>query len=280
MPSMDADARSFGETLDALVEGGPNRSIGCFASLVRPGPGPHSPRGFRGLSLHAIDGSCMRVQDSDPRFEHLGKPGGRGGSGDAGYPQLRIATLMNLDSHMLVDVVFGRYATSQEDLATKLCRSVPHDSLMILVDRGFNRVLAGAKLVSTGPNRQLMVRLRKDTPPEIMEELADGPRLVDAIPSKKAKKARQGIGPGRGRVISCQHPGGEPGRLCVTLLDPEGVEQEVWVFFCSSGLTGEDQRPKLTALELDVLADILVRQSKQHPKAPGSLQTDAGCSHL
>ena len=91
---------------------------------------------YSGLSLYAVDGTCLRVQDTDENFAHFGKPGSRNGSGDAGYPQARLACLMNLETRLLVDASFGPYATSEHELARSLWDSVPDNSLTIL-DRGF-----------------------------------------------------------------------------------------------------------------------------------------------
>ena len=65
---------------------------------------------YRGLSLWGVDGSHLRVQDSDENFEHFGMPGGRGGSNDAGYPQLRISALMNLSNRLLADASVGPWS--------------------------------------------------------------------------------------------------------------------------------------------------------------------------
>ena len=174
---------------------------------------------YRGLALHAIDGTCMRVQDSDENFEHFGKPGGPSGSGDAGYPQLRLACLLNLQTRMLVDAEFGPFSTSEQKLASSLWPSIPDDSLT-LVDRGFSEFLAWSGLVTQGRNRHLMARLRRDTPMTEIEELEDGTLLVEIPPSQKARVAEPNIAPIRARVIAYQHAGGEPCRLLVTLLDP------------------------------------------------------------
>lgn len=174
---------------------------------------------FRGLSLHAIDGTCMRVQDSDENFEHFDKPGGRSGSGDSGYPQLRLACLLNLQTRMVEDAKFGPYTTSEQVLASALWPSIPDDSLT-LVDRGFSEFLAWSGLVTRGRNRHLMARIRRDTPMRELEELEDGTLLVEIPPSRLALAAAPDVAPIRARIIAYHHPGGEPGRLLVTLLDP------------------------------------------------------------
>ena len=62
----------------------------------------------------------------------------------ASYPQLRMATLMNLDSRMMVDASFGPFATSEQDLAKDLWPAVPDHGLTI-VDRGFSRFTAWSR---------------------------------------------------------------------------------------------------------------------------------------
>ena len=75
---------------------------------------------YRGRSVWGLDGSCLRVPDSDENFEHFGKPGGPEGSNDAGYPQARIVTLMNLKNRLLKDINIGSYNTSEHALASSL----------------------------------------------------------------------------------------------------------------------------------------------------------------
>ena len=175
---------------------------------------------YRGLSLHAIDGTCLRVPDSDENFAEFGKPGGRSGSGDSGYPQVRLACLLNLQTRLVEAAKFGPYATSEQELARSLWPSIPDNSLT-LVDRGFSEFLAWWGLVTGGQERHLLARIRKDTPMTELETLPDGTLLVELPPSQHARTAVPGIAPIRGRVIAYQHDGGEPSRLLVTLLDPD-----------------------------------------------------------
>lgn len=112
--------------------------------------------GYRGLSMYAVDGSCLKVQDSDENFDYFGKPGGRGGPGDAGYPQARIATLMNLETRLLVEAAFGPYATSEQVLASELWDRLPDNSLTIL-DRGFINYAVFASLLDSGDHKHLLV---------------------------------------------------------------------------------------------------------------------------
>ena len=175
---------------------------------------------YRGLSLYGVDGSHLRVQDSDENFEHFGKPGGRAGSGDAGYPQLRVACLLNLSNRLLADACFGSWAVSEQKLATELWPSVPDSSLTIL-DRGFINFHSIATLMHGGTNRHVMIRLRRDNNPEVIETLADGSLSVNLRPSAALRKEHPDLPETlKGRVIEYKHPGGEQSRIFVSLTDP------------------------------------------------------------
>ena len=174
-----------------------------------------------GLDLYGIDGSHLRAQDSDAHFEHFGKPGGRGGKADAGYPQTRIAVLMNLRSRMLADAAFGPFATSELALAKLLRPSIPGNSLTIF-DRGFYDYASLADLVEGGANRHVLIRLRNTLTFTGLKLLPDGSALVEARPCRGARRRHGPLPPCIvGRVIAYQHGGGPPSRLFVTLTDWE-----------------------------------------------------------
>src|SRR5688500_11470597 len=78
---------------------------------------------WRGLSLFAVDGSCLKVQDSDANYEAFGKASGQ--KGEAGYPQVRIACLLDLSQRMLVDAEIGPYRVSELDLANAFWPMIP-----------------------------------------------------------------------------------------------------------------------------------------------------------
>ena len=173
---------------------------------------------YKGYSLHAVDGTCLRVQDSDANFERFGKPGGRGGKNDAGYPQARLVALLNIGSRLLEDVAFGAYTDAESTLAEKLWASVPDNSLTVL-DRGFSRFATWSSLVDQERNKHLMVRLRKTAKYDELEELPDGSVLVELTPSQLARAADPQSAPIRGRIVAYQHPGGDPVKLFVSLVD-------------------------------------------------------------
>lgn len=230
---------------------------------------------WHGLELFALDGTCLKVQDSDENYERFGKPSGQQGEG--GYPQVRVVVRMDLGQRMIVDAEFGPYRTSELELAKPLWSQIPGDSLTIL-DRGFNAYPVLAAVVDEGRNRHVLLRLRDDLKPQQIRELSDGSGIVRIVPDKPVRAEFPGIRSEIiGRVIEYQVSGGKRSRLFTTLLDektfpasvlvalyhdrweielgydelkthmlerkeslrskkPEGVEQELWGIFLAYNL--------------------------------------------
>lgn len=174
---------------------------------------------YKGYSLHAVDGTCLRVQDSDANFEVFGKPGGRSGGNDAGYPQVRLVTLLNVGSRMVEAASFGAYRESEISLTGSLWSALPDMSLTIL-DRGFSGFQLWTELVDVDRQRHLLVRLRKTAKYTEVEELQDGSILVDMVPSQAAIRAGF-TDMLRGRLVAYEHTGHEPVYLFTSLTDWE-----------------------------------------------------------
>ena len=176
---------------------------------------------YRGLSLYGIDGTHLRVQDSDANLNHFGKPGGRNGSGDAGYPQLRLVGLMNLSNRLLAAAEFGPWSKGEQTLAKPLTERIPDDSLTI-VDRGFYSYLWISELLGKGTRRHVMVRAKKDLTYKIVEPLSDGTALARIRPRKQLRREHPELPDSIAiRVVEYQLPGGKPTRLFTSLLDPQ-----------------------------------------------------------
>jgi hypothetical protein len=179
------------------------------------------PCAWRGLSLHGVDGSHLRVQDSDENYEHFGKPGSRNGSGDAGYPQVRIACLLNLGTRLIEAASFGPYERGEQELAEKLWEHVPDDSVTIL-DRGFINFTVFAGLIGSGSNRHFMVRMRRNLKFDEVRLLPDGSMLADLPCNSTLRRHRPELPSTiRGRIIGFKHPDGEASRVFTTLTDHE-----------------------------------------------------------
>ena len=90
---------------------------------------------WRGLSLFAADGSCLRISDPASNENEFGRPGS-GDRSQAGYPQLRVVALTAVRSHLIVAANVGGLHQGEIALLEPLVERIPNESLTIL-DRGF-----------------------------------------------------------------------------------------------------------------------------------------------
>jgi hypothetical protein len=190
---------------------GPEPLAWLFGRVAHAWASPADGPRYKGLALYGMDGTHLRVPDSDANFERFGKPASR--DGDGGYPQLRLVAVMNLATRLLTAARFGPYnEVSELGLGRELLAEVPDDSIM-LMDRGFLDSATLGTHVTAGRNRHLLLRLKRNSRVDIIETLPDGSILGEI--------GRSSGTPVRGRVISYQHEGGAPSRIFTTLIDVE-----------------------------------------------------------
>jgi Insertion element 4 transposase N-terminal/Transposase DDE domain len=172
---------------------------------------------WRGLCLYGLDGSHLRVPDSEENFQHFGKPAS--GRSDAGYPQLRLVALMNLGTRLLAGAAMGPWAKGEVTLAQDMWPLIPDNSLTI-VDRGFLSYLILFQIVAERGNRHFLCRAKKNTRYEIVKILPDGTALAFIDPSQALRKKEPGIpGPLEVRMIHYHRPDGTIGVLITSLID-------------------------------------------------------------
>lgn len=176
-----------------------------------------------GLKLYAVDGTHLRVPDSDANFDAFGKPSSRNGTGDAGYPQVRLVALLNVESRMVAGAAFGPYNTGEQPLARELWEHIPNNSLTIF-DRGFIDFTSFADIVGNGVERHLLVRMPKNMRFIETSALEDGSSLGFLESQSRVRKARPEL-PHRldVRVVHYEHEGGAPSRVFTTVLEPERI---------------------------------------------------------
>lgn len=173
---------------------------------------------FAGMTLFAVDGTCVRVPDTDENFEAFDKPSARGEDNDSGYPQVRVAALMNLDTRMLVDIALGGYRTAEVTLCRTLWERLADNSITLL-DRGFADHASLCGIVQSGKRRHVLVRLPKHRKFSPDTGFPDG-SLGGHMPRPKSAPADL---PAQleGRIIHYKHPDGKEGRLFTTITDIE-----------------------------------------------------------
>jgi hypothetical protein len=175
--------------------------------------------GWRGLAVYGVDGSTLRVADSDENRAHFGGPSGA--RGDSGYPLVRIAALMALRSHLIAAVGVGPYSDSEVVLASSLWREVPDASLLI-VDRGFLSAGILVPLHRDGRDRHWLTRAKSTTRWRVLKKLGKQDELVEFTVTSQAREHDPSLPETfTARVIGYQKKGFRPATLVTSMLDAE-----------------------------------------------------------
>lgn len=140
---------------------------------------------FCGLALYGIDGTTLRVPDSDENRAHFG--GTDTHRGPSGYPLLRLVTLMAVRSHLIAAAAMGPYSSHELTYAESLWDQVPERSLVVL-DRGFLSAWVFHRLLTGAAQRHFLIRLRTDFKARVIKRLGPGDQLVELRVSREARK--------------------------------------------------------------------------------------------
>lgn len=182
---------------------------------------------WRGLALYGVDGTVLRIPDTDENLKAFGLPGS--GRGRAGYPQVRLVTLMALRSHLISAAAFGPCSgkkTGEHSLAKQLWPQLPDNSLVI-VDKGF---LAYALLYhlshdddgSATGRKHWLIRAKKNLRWKTLEVFGKGDELVELTFSHQARSKDPTLPKTMVvRAIHYQVKGFRPQILLTSMLDPE-----------------------------------------------------------
>jgi hypothetical protein len=175
---------------------------------------------WRGLALYGVDGSTLRVPDSDENREHVGSHSAGSNRGDSGYPLLRLAALMALRCHLLAATSFGPYGVDERTYAADLWTSVPDDAL-VLMDRNFLQASVLVPLMTGGTNRHWLTRAKSNTKWQVIKKLGPGDWLVELAVSREARRKEPSFPTTyQARVIRYQRRGYKPQTLITSLVDP------------------------------------------------------------
>ncbi len=174
---------------------------------------------WRGLAVYGVDGTTVRVPDSDENRAHFGGQSADAKRGASGYPLLRAVTLMALRSHLVAAMRFGPYAKGETTLAQELWPQVPGDSLCI-VDRNFLVMGTLQALTLEAPNRHWLTRAKSTTKWTVVKPLGKGDALVEIRPGESTRRADPSLPEvWTVRAIEYQRPGFRPQTLLTSLLD-------------------------------------------------------------
>lgn len=141
---------------------------------------------FKGLSLFALDGTTLKVQDTPEHRSHFGAqtyPSGRISS----YPQMRGVTLTSVPTHLIRNALFGPYDTNEMLYAKQLLESIPDDSLTVL-DKGFLSAEILHGLTSAGSNRHFIIPAKANTKWEVIGGTPDDSIVAMRVSPQARKK--------------------------------------------------------------------------------------------
>lgn len=181
---------------------------------------------WHGLALYGIDGSTLRVADSDANRRHFGghSSGRHDGGRDertSGYPLMRVVVLMALRSHVLVGAQFGPYGTDERAYARPLLDDVPNGSLLLL-DRHYLQADVLIPVMTRGRDRHWMTRVKSTTKYRVLKRLGAGDELVELDVSRQARRKNPDLPKTYvARATRFQRKGYRPTTLLTSLIDPK-----------------------------------------------------------
>lgn len=174
---------------------------------------------WRGLGLYAVDGTTLRVADSDVNRAHFGGQDAGEVHGTSGYPLMRVVVLMAVRSHLLTAASFGPYNIDERTYARALWGSVPDHSL-VLVDRAYLQADVLIPMMSVGTQRHWMTRAKSSTVFRQIRRLGSGDDLVEMEVSREARKKNRDLPTHFDvRAVRYQRKGFQPQILLTSLLD-------------------------------------------------------------
>jgi hypothetical protein len=179
---------------------------------------------WRDLALYGVDGTTLRVADSDVNRKHFGgqESGQHHGGRDertSGYPLMRLVVVMALRSHLIASASFGPYGVDERAYARALWDTVPDHSL-VLIDRGYLQADVLVPLMSSGTSRHWLTRARSTTKYRLIRRLGPGDELVEFEVSSEARRKNPAL-PTHfdARAIRYQRKGYQPQILLTSLVD-------------------------------------------------------------
>ncbi|MCM3810897.1 IS4 family transposase [Streptomyces sp. DR7-3] len=189
-----------------------------FATTAKPMANEATPGAFwRGLRLLAVDGTCGDVADSETNEMAFGRPGSGRGAGRSAFPQVRMAALVEVGSHAVLDAELAGCRTGEVTLVGRLPCSLDPGQL-VLADREFLGVPLWRVFTATGADLLWRVPANRVLP--VTKQFRDGSWL---------SQIRASSGPARDqpvvvRVLAYQLTGRAKGgvggyRLVTTQLD-------------------------------------------------------------
>ncbi|MCP4781627.1 MAG: IS4 family transposase [Hyphomicrobium sp.] len=180
---------------------------------------------WRGLALFGVDGTSVRVPDSEANFEAFGTQRA-GERGETAFPLVRAVTIVALRSHLILAGTFSGHATGELTLANELWSMIPDDSLTI-IDRNFANPKTLLPIGIGGKNRYWLTRARSNIKWEVVKKLGNKDVLVEIKVGSKARKENPELPESfTCRAIAYNFKGKESSWLLTSLVDTKAFPRK------------------------------------------------------
>jgi hypothetical protein len=191
---------------------GPAPFKALFEVVAGPLGQPHTPGVcYRGMRTVAFDGcNSLRVPDTERNRTWLGRIRYR--MGFAGYPTLRMMTLVETGTRAMLGAVLGSAADRDEATLARRLLGLLKPGMVVLLDRAFDAAAFLTEVDATGA--RFLVRSRSTRRPPVLTHLSDGSFLSNlrGLPVRIIDAELTVAGADGSRV-------GDRYRLITTLLD-------------------------------------------------------------
>lgn len=129
---------------------------------------------WKGHLLVALDGTTLKVPDSDENRKRFGVP--RGGRGRGAFPQMRALFLVSTRLRFILQGLFSPYRRAEIHLALRMLEDIPGRSV-VLLDANFNawQFLLGIR----GVGNHFLIRAKDNMKGKVLLVLGRGDRLVE-----------------------------------------------------------------------------------------------------
>lgn len=179
---------------------------------------------FHGRRVFGLDGSTCKTADTKENHKKFGRPGAS--RGRAAYPQLRVATLVDIGTRIVSAMKYGPYITSEIALAWLLLPFLPQSSL-VLMDRYFYAYDLLWEIWHE-QKRDFVVRMPCKIKPKVLYRIGRGDYIVEVSIPRYYRKDRPDM-PKTWRLrMTTYRPlhGKETIRLLSTLTDHDAIKCE------------------------------------------------------
>lgn len=214
-PPMSAPAPSALSAARRRVGVAPLQALFELLRGAQTGPRARAGVFWRSRLVTALDGSVLCCPDTAANLAVYRR--GRG-HGAAGYPTVRVLSLLACGTRTVIDAVFGSDALGELGYLEALTRSVG-PGMIVLADRNFDAARAITAITATGAD--VLVRLKNTRRPHVEATLPDGSYLTHIA----------GVGvrviTARITITTANGSRHEHYRLATTVLDPEVPATEI-----------------------------------------------------